>query len=331
MSVGSGISAQVGWAAEGTPGTYAAPTRFLPGDSFGVDKKFTTQDIDGLAAGRALAYDRVTTNESGTGVHTGSVLRSGFGLLIQHLMGGNVTPVQQGGTAAYLQTHVLTDNYGKALTMQVGVPDTGGTVRPYTALGCKIMDAEFSCSVGELLKATFNFDAKQITEAQSLVAASYGAGTNAQLPFHHGQMAVRLGTYASEASVGAVRGVNFKVGRPMDVERFYAGNAGLKSEPVWNGMVEISGTIETDYMTKADFVDCFVNQTSTSLVVEWIGPVIASTYYETFRLISPKTYFDAQIPPVGGPDLMKASVPFKGYLDTTNAVSAQYLSRDTAV
>ena len=331
MSVGSGISAQCGWAAEGAYGTYAAPTRFLPGDSFNTDKKFTTVDIDGLAAGRALAYDRVTTNEMGVGVYTGAVLRSGFGLLLQHLMGGSVTPVQQGGSAAYLQTHVLTDNLAKYLTMQVGVPDTGGTVRPYTALGCKILDAEFACNVGELLKATFNFDARQIVESQALATASYSAATNAQLPFHHGQMAVRLGTYGSEASVGAVRGATFKIGRPMDVGRIYGGNAGLKSEPIWNGLIDISGTIETDYMTKADFIDRFVNQTSTSLVVEFVGPIIASSYAETFRLISPKTYFDAQVPPVGGPDLIKASVPFKGYLDTTNAPSVQYLSRDTAV
>jgi hypothetical protein len=331
MAIGSGISAQVGWAAESTYGTVAAPTRFLPGDTFNVDKKFTTVDIDGIAAGRALSLDRVTTNESGTAVYTGAVLRSGFGLLLQHLMGGNATPVQQGGSTAYLQTHSLTDNRGKMLTMQVGLPDVGGTVRPYTALGCKITDAEFSCGVGELLKTTVNFDARQIVETQSLAAASYSAATNAQLPFHHGQMAVRLGTYGSEASVGAVRSATFKIGRPQDMEQFYAGNAGLKSEPTWNGLVDISGTLETDYMTKADFVDRFVNQTSTSLVLEFVGPIIASTYAETFRLASPKTYFDAQIPPIGGPDLVKASVPFKGYLDTTNAAFAQYMSRDTSV
>ena len=331
MSIGSGLSGQFGCAAEGAYGTYAAPTRFLPGDTFATDKQLTTVDIDGLAAGRALAYDRVTTNEMGTAVFTGSVLRSGFGLLLQHLMGGSAVPVQQGGSAAYLQTHVLTDNLAKYLTTQVGVPDTGGTVRPYTALGCKVLDAEFSCTVGELLKSTFNFDARQITEAQSLAAASYSAATNAQLPFHHGQMAVKLGTFGAEASVGAVRGVTFKIARPMDVGRIYGGNAGLKSEPIWNGLIDISGTIETDYMTKADFIDRFVNQTSTSLVWEFVGPIIASTFAETFRLCSPKTYFDAQVPPVGGPDLIKASVPFKGYLDTTNAAFAQYLSRDTAV
>lgn len=331
MAIGSGLAGQVGWAAESTYGTYVAPTRFLPGDSFGTDKKFTTQDVDGIAAGRALALDRVTTNESGTGVYAGAVTRAGWGLLLQHLMGGSAVPVQQGGSAAYLQTHLLTDNRGKYLSMQVGVPDVGGTVRPYSALGCKVMDAEFSCSVGDVLKTTMNFDAKQITEAQSLAAASYIATTNAQLPFHHGQMAVKLGTFGAEASVGAVRGVTFKIGRPMDVEQFYAGNAGLKSEPTWNGLVDVSGTIETDYMTKADFVDRFVNQTSTSLVWEFVGPIIASTFAETFRLISPKTFFDAQVPPVGGPDLIKASVPFKGYLDLTNSVQAQYMSRDTAV
>ena len=38
-----------------------------------------------------------------------------MGILLQHIMGGTVTPVQQAATIAYLQTHPLADNVGKSL------------------------------------------------------------------------------------------------------------------------------------------------------------------------------------------------------------------------
>jgi hypothetical protein len=51
---------------------------------------------------------------------------------------------------AYLQTHPLTDSTGKFFTLQEGVPDLTGTVRPQTFKGGKITSAEFSCKVDEI-------------------------------------------------------------------------------------------------------------------------------------------------------------------------------------
>ena len=47
------------------------------------------------------------------------------------------------------------------------VPDLGGTVRPYTFLGCQVMSAEFSCDTGSPLTASFEIEARVRTEART--------------------------------------------------------------------------------------------------------------------------------------------------------------------
>lgn len=330
MTIGSGLGASVGIAAETTYGTYAAPARFVAPKSFQVKRVQNVVPVSGVAAGRPAAPDEVVTTTAATGQIQADVLRKDFGLLLAHLLGSSSAPVQQGATTAYLQAHVLGDNFGKSLTLQGNLPNTAGTNQPMTATGCKITQGQFACSVNGLVEATFDFDAKSYTEAQALAAPSY---TASNMPFHFGEMAVKLGTYGAEASVQGVRAVNLTIARPMDAERFYAGNSGQKSEPVWNDFAAVSGTLEIDNVTKADFHDRFTGHTSTSLVVEWVGATaIASTFFPTLRFTMPKVYFGDGIGEVSGPDVIKASVPFMAFYDVTNGlVSAHYMSTDTAV
>lgn len=330
MPIGSGLGASVGVAAESTYGTYAAPTRFIEALSFNVKRVQNAAAQSGIAAGRPAAADEVVTTTAATGQIKGQVLRKGWGLLLAQLMGSSAAPVQQGATAAYLQTHTLGDNFGKSLTLQAGLPNVAGTVLPQTATGCKITQAEFSCAVDGILEATFDFDGKTWTDATSLAAPSY---TAANAPFHFGEMSVKVGAVGSEASVQGVRSVSLTISRPQDVGRFYAGNSGTKSEPVWNEFAAVSGTLEVDLVNKADFIDRFTGHTSTSLVLEWVGSTaIATTYFPTLRFTMPKVYFSGDLPEVGGPDVLKASIPFMAFYDPTNGlVSANYISTDTAL
>lgn len=330
MAIGSGLGASVGVVAESTYGTYVAPTRFFAAKSFSVKKVQNVAPVTGVAAGRSAPPDEVVTTTAATGQIQTDVLRKDFGLLLAHLMGSTATPVQQAATAAYLQTHTLGDNYGRSLTLQGGFPNSAGTVVPKTATGCKITQAQFSCAVDGLVEATFDFDAKTYTEAQSLAAPSYTASNT---PFHFGEMAVKLGTYASEASVQGVRSVNLTISRPQDVGRFYAGNSGAKSEPVWNDFVAVSGTLEVDHVTVADFNDRFTGHTNTSMIIEWVGATaIASTYFPTLSFTMPKVYFGDGISEVSGAEVIKGSIPFTAFLDTTNGICiAKYMSTDTAV
>lgn len=334
MAIGSGLAASIGFAAETTYGTYVAPTRFL---EFGKEDLKLNRGImqgGGIAAGRfaKLGSRRVVTTKAGSGSVDLDVPNKGFGLLAAHLLGSSATPVQQAATTAYLQTHNLGDNIGKYLSCQKGVPDTTGTVRPYTFLGGKVTAAEFTCAVNGLLNASLDFDFKDVSEAQSLAAPSYATGT---APFHGGQMAVRVGTYGSEAEISGITKVKCKIERPMARDRYYASGAGTsatKSEPIMDDYIKVTGSIEADYLNKVDLADRFANNSSTSVVFEWIGPTIAATYKETFRIKLPMVFLDSETPSVSGTDVVSTDFAFVVQSDGTNPVVAiEYMSTDTAV
>ena len=331
MAIASGLAAQIGVAAESTYGTYVAPTRFPEYNKADLKKKKNVVQGGGLAAGQIaqLGSRRVVTSESVEGGFELEVANKGMGLLLAHLLGSSATPVQQGATAAYLQAHTVGDNIGKSLTIQHGVPDLTGTVRPFTFKGCKLSGAEFSCKVGEPLTMSLDVDGRQASEVETLVAASLATGV---APFHWAQMSVKLGAFGAEAAVSGVKGFSVKFDRGMASERFYAGAGGLKAEPVMNDWLKVSGSLDVDLVNKADFADRFAADSATSLVIEFVGPLIASTYYQTFRIKLPMVFFDGDTPTVDGPDVTSGGYPFVAQLDGTNPlVSIDYISTDTTL
>ncbi|MFD7791030.1 phage tail tube protein [Streptomyces sp. NPDC059759] len=328
MAIGSGLGAQLGISAESSYGTFVAPTKFVEFTKESLVLKKTTAQSAGIAAGRLLALDkrRVLTRREGSGSIDFEVTNKQMGLLLQSLMGTSVTPVQQVATAAYLQTHTLASSAGKSLTIQKGVPLTSGTVTDKTFLGCKVTSGEFSCDAGGMLMGTFEVDAKDCDEGQTLAAASYPSMS----PFHFAQMGVKTGTYGAETALDGIRKMSCKIERPMDVERYYAGQAGLKKEPVENDQVKITGSIESDYVaTTLD--DLHTSDGSTSLVWEFIGPLIASTYYETFRITLPAIRLDEGPPTVDGFGVVKPTFNYTGLYDGTNQPKIEYMSTDVTL
>lgn len=328
MGIGSGLGAQIGIAAESTYGTFVAPTRFPEFTKENLVFRKQTAQSAGIAAGRLLPLSsrRVLTTQDGGGSLEMEVPNKGFGLFLQTLMGTTVTPVQQGATTAYLQTHPLADVAGKSMTIQKGVPLTTGTVTDKTFLGCKITSAEFSCEVSGMLTVSLEIDAKECDETQTLAVASYASMS----PFHFGQMALKSGTFGSETSRDGVRKVSVKIERPQATDRYYAGQSGKKKEPISNDQVKISGSIEMDYVdTTID--DLNTGDTGTSLAWEFVGPIIASTHAETFRVKLPAVKFDDAPPSVEGFDVVKPTFNFTGLYDGTNQPSIEYMSTDTTV
>ena len=331
MAIGSALGDQLGITPESVYGTYVAPTRFPRGWLEGVPQfepsRVQSQAlISGMMVDPDDDYNELSRGGSGT--IKLEVKDVQFGMILQHIFGGTITPVQQSATAAYLQTHPLADNAGKSLTIQAGVTDVGGTTRPYTFLGCKIKSAEFSNGIDEFLTVSLDIDFRDITEAQTLAAASYVAVR----PFGFVDMGFKLGTFGAEAAVTGVKKVTLKIERPMDLGRKYANQAGLKAEPLWTSTAKVTGTIEADYVTKADFVDRFVNFTSTAMVWEHVGPIIASTFAKTFRLKVPRVRFTGESPNVSGQELSRISVPFEGKWDrTNNPITCEYMSTDVTV
>jgi hypothetical protein len=327
MAIGSGLGAQlvIGAEASYAPVSYVAPGKAIEFTKESIVFRKVTAQSAGIAAGRLLnlASRRVLTTADAGGTIDMEVTNKQMGLIFQALMGTTVTPVQQSTSTAYLQTHTLADSAGKSLVIQKGVPLTTGTVTDKTFTGCKIISAEFACEVGGMLTVTLEIDAKDCDETQTLVVASYPVMS----PFHFGQMAVKTGAFGSEAALDGVRKVSVKIERPQAVDRYYAGQAGRKKEPISNDMVKITGSLECDYVaTTLD--DLHTSDGGTSLVWEFLGPIIASTYNETFRLTLPVIKLDGTPPTVDGPAVIKPTYTFTGLYDGTNQPKIEYMSAD---
>jgi hypothetical protein len=331
MALGSGLAHSFGFAPEATFGTYVAPTKWLEVQSTEIKKVKNTYQGGGMAAGRVVRAGRrrVVTSQAGAGPVKLEVPANGFGGLLNGLLGGTVAPVQQGATAAYLQSHPLVaDQMGKRFTMQGGVPDLAGTVRPYTFLGSKITAMEFSCGINEPLTVTVDVDCRQVVESETLAAPSF-LETDI---FHFAQSAVLLGTYDAEAQVDGIRKMTLRIERPSRMDRFYHGNAGLKSEPVGNNWVAISGTIEADYLDKTVFADRFASDASTALIWRFTGPSIEAPYNELFELRVPMIFFDGDTPVVQGPDVVSGSFPWVAANDLDNvAVTGRIITSDATL
>lgn len=333
MAIRSGLGGQVGLSKETTYGTYVAPTKFVEVATESMQKVVNRIDGGGMAAGRLarLASRRIETNTSGSGSLTMQVPNQGFGVLLENLMGTTVTPVQQGTTTAYLQTHTLADNWGKSFTLQKGVVDIdSGTSQAFNFLGCKITAAEFACGVDEDLQATLEIDARQVEDTSALAAASYPTGL-AGFAFHQGT--IKIGsTVGTATNVAGVRRVSTRIERPMKTDRFVYNQGGLKDQPILNEYTNISGTFDIDFMNKADFIDRFVDNTQFAVVWEFVGSLIASTYYYTFRVELPACFMDGALPQLDGPDVHQVSVPFVVRSDGTNPVaSILYTSTDVTI
>ena len=294
MAIGSGLSSSFGFSLESAYGTYTAPSKFVRHKSASLQKTATRVQGDGIISSTYGEYlnQFVETTTGGMATVGFDIQSKNMGLLFQTLMGTTVTPVQQSSSSAYLQTHALADPFGKSLTMQVGLPQRGGTVTPATLKGCKVSKIDLSCGIDTVLSATATIDAQAYENSTSLATPSYTSNVNV---FHGGQLTVKLGTYGSEAAVTGVKNVAVGIERAMDTAGYYAGAtvAGTKSEPVLNGVAKVSGSITVDFTSATDFHNRVRDNSSTAMVLTWVGPLIASTYYETFTVTIPAVVFPA--------------------------------------
>jgi len=334
MSIGSGMSSSFGWSKETVAyGTRVAPAKFIRHRSCSLLPMYNRVQGEGItAAGLGLRGDHlVQTHSASTASVEFDVATLNMVQLMENLMGTTTGSVQQAATAAYLHTFTLADNYAttsKSLTLQTNVALRTGTDKAKEITGAKATSATFSTGVGELLTASMEFDGQGYSTAQSLAAPSYVSG----LPFHFGQAALKLGTYASESAVSGVRAFSATINRNMDTEAFTFGAPTAKLQPVSNAPVEISGSIEADYLATADFEDRFTGLTLPSLVFECVSTtVIASTYYPTFRITVPGVHISGPGVTNEGRDVPRQSWDWNWVYDGTNLPTIQIMSTETSV
>lgn len=332
MAIGSGIGSQVGYSLEsGSYGTYTAPTKFLRAKSYSVMPKHTRVQGEGIQPGILGPYGPhyVETAQSAEAQLVFDVQTTVMGLLLQATMGGTSTAVAvTGSSGAYLHTHTLGDNFGKSYTIQSGRPTRGGTLVPATLMGGKVTSAEFSCEANGLLGATLSIDGQKWDNTTALATASYTASS----VFSGKEMCLKGGTVGAETSIAGVRSVAMTFARPMDTEDYTACAAGLKSEPVQNDVVDVSGTIKADLLAKATFEDLAYANTSTSLVWEFVKTVaITGSTFPTFRITLPGVYLESRAQDVPGRDVLTTDWPFTWRYDGTNMPSIVQITTDSAL
>lgn len=332
MGVGSGIGGQFMFASESVYGTPVATTKGLPVGKASTKLKPTYAQGTGIVPGQLVdsASARLVTLTQGTLSLDLELQSNSFGLLLQALMGTTVTPVKQGTTAAYLQTHTLADPVGKSLTCQVGIPDTAGVSHPYTLQGCKVVEADFSFDINSAapVATTWTIDAQNVTETPTLAAFSTVSNMR---PFVGTDVTIKAGAFGSEAQVDGVTKVDVKIPRPMKTSRFYFGNSGLKKEPLTNARAMISGTITADYVDKTLWADRFAAHSQFSLVITCVGALIATPYSQTFTITLPSCFLEGDTPDLSGPDVVNGAFPFVYRYDGTNQPTIAYITSDVTL
>lgn len=325
MSIGSGIDAQIGIKAETVYGTPLTVDRFYEFESEGIEVDVGKVDAPLIGAGRFLRTDRVKTYIKGARgpIAWGAVRNKSFGLIFQHMLGQN-TVAQVGGTAEYTHTCIpdALALQGKSLTVQVGRPDIGGTVRAFTFEGGKILDWELKCAIDEALKLTTNLDFENVLTATALASATYPA-TQEMFIFTEG--ALTIGGVTTSVKAVTVKGNN-----ALASERRFLGNT--KKEPLANGIADVSGTLDCEFEDLTAYA-AWVAGTQAQLVLTFTLATLIPTTANPFKLTItlPAIEYTGETPKVGGPDVVMQGRPFRALYNGTNPViTALFNTSDTA-
>jgi hypothetical protein len=328
VATGTGLDAQLGFKLESTWGTPVTVDKFVEFDSESLNWEPGWIEPTGLRVGTKFkrASRLVRSTENVTGNVSLQFATKTMGTLVKAMLGSTVTTPTLVLGSAYKQVHNPGDFIGKSLTIQVGRPEPGGTVRAHTFEGCKVTGWEFSVSDGDTAKLSLDIDGQTELTATALATASYATGAEI---FNFANVSVfKLGgtvSGATELSVAAgvtvpavVKGISIKGETPFAADRRGLGNAGQKAEQLENDTPTISGTLDAEW-DRTTFYDLFKANTTTALELKLEGSVISGTDKNTIHIILPAIKFKKVAPNVGGPDVIQASVDFEVYSDEANA------------
>lgn len=328
---GSGISAQVGVKKETTYGTRVVPTQFWEFRTEAGQRQQKYLESKQLRAGRSFQSStrRALTTRDATLPLNGEFPNKGGGFLLDLLHGNTVTPVQQGATTAYLQTHNLNGDPTKSATIQVGKPDSGGTVRPFDYTGCMVNQASFACSVDEFLTFAFTFDSQDEDTAQTLATASYPTALEG---FHFQQATVTVNSVVQNLTTGSlVNSMSLDLSLPRKTDRYGLRSTALKAKPILNDYTPGSGSLGFEYSDNVQY-GLFQAGTIVPVVIDFTATSLAGTAFPfrlTFTIAAAQ--FTGTTPAVGGPDVLGFEAPFVILDNGTNPpVVVTYYSTDTA-
>jgi hypothetical protein len=330
VSFVSGLVSQLGWGVESTAGTAVTVNKFQPHISESIKYELNRAQGEGLYGstnGVALLSRHVTTTGTVSGDFEIELTDKGLGTLWRAALGSTTTPAVLSGSA-YEAVFTPGDqkSAGSSLTVQVGRPETGGTVRPFTWRGCKVTDFEFGGGITDPLNCKFSIDGWAEATGTSLATASYVSG---QTQFTGAMLSVTVGGTPSTSSgkvsvsggtaLSGVKSVTVKGVNPLATERFYAGSSGVKSEQQVNGYREYTIELDMDFVDRTVLYDLMTANTTTAIQLAWTAPTaITGAYYPMLEVTAATCKVTAAETNVDGTELTPQKVTLTALYDGTN-------------
>lgn len=312
------LDAQFGFKAESTWGTAVAVTRF--GEFMSESLKPNYQVLTGAGfrpGARAVRSDRVARGGmiGLSGSVTWQPLTKGdsniSGLLAAAL--GSVSSTTTATDSVYTHTGTYGDLAGDSLTVQIGRPDTSGTVQPFTYAGCKVGGLTLKNSLDGILEATLDIaHAKSETTSTSLASASYTSG--AEL-FSWGG-----GGLTVAGSAVNVTDVSFSLRNSLKIRRYLGGG---QAEPLENGIREAmcSFTMEFESLTMLNRIRALTASAGQAKIVgTWNGPTLAGvSAYPQIIATMEIADFTGDYVSTNGQDMIMLTVQAVARYDGTNS------------
>lgn len=329
-SLASGLGATFGFAVETAVGTYVAPDHFITFEKEAIKLKKNTVQSHALHGGVFdLADRRAYTTRAAAGSVDMDLYDRGQGLLWQAAIGQSIAPVSTTGPTF---THVFTPAplTSNSLTLQVGRPQTNGTVQAFSYPGSKVTDWTLSVASGGVAALNFNFDCFDEVTSDTLQIASFPASN--MLHFAEatvtqgGTLATASGvtTLTGGSNMGFIKDISIKATNALDTTRYFLGAGGLKAEQLDNNFRAITGTMTLEFASLTEAYYFFSGsgtaaapgtETPTSIDLKFTGPGTSGTSVD---VLIPRVYLDDAVPTVQGPGIVTASVAFTGLDDGAN-------------
>lgn len=320
----SGNDARIIVATETTYGTRATPTRALPVTSLALGYTYNRYYSPTVGLGR-WARPSIITTEGGSGTIAGDVPTTGFGYLLNGLHSNTVTPVQQGATTAYLQTHTLDTAPTKSFTIQQQTPPVNtSTLLPLDFLGCVLGGVTFSWDPGAVLSYEFPVVTRQMKTDQTLATYTPPAAWDL-LSFKGGGI-----TVGGVLEANIVGGGSFTVGYNLRDDAYALGTSGLMAKPVETDKATAEGTFTADFNDLTN-INRVVNSTIADVVMRFEGATIASTHKYALEVTIPDCAFTTPAPTVTGPGPVQVEVGFTASSSTGDPVVVTYMSTDVTI
>lgn len=310
MSIRSGLATQFGFAQETTWGTVQTPDHFLEFTTESLKNTIDRIESKGLRANnRTLRTDRWAAGKIGiAGDVEFDVMDQGFALLAKNCLGSSVKTTDGAG---FKYANTPGDPYGLGMTLQVGRPDVGGVIQPFTYTGCKVTSWELSNSVDNFLHLKVTYDGQNEGTATSLAAASYPA-TQHLLDFTEGVITIAGQSYnITDWTLTANMGP-----KP---DRYFVG-AQTKQEQIINAWATyaISFTLELPSLVPYQL---YTAGTLATIVLTYTGHTTYDTAKPYKQVITLQNVrFDGETPNISSPDITMLTLPGVVLNDGTNPV-----------